>query len=328
MTDTEPTSGYMPGRRWEIRILIVLVALLLSRAAVSYAGLENPNNNGEYSGIGFISGWKCEADGALTARINGGEAIPLAYLNDRPDTLSVCGDTDNGFIAIVNWARYGTGAHTIEVFDNGVRFGQHAFDVTTLGTEFLRGAPDEQFLLRDWPWSGDVTRITWNEALQTFVLIDYIPATPPDELCTTKTVTVWHARSMMSAIMTITNPCDGDTLDIDITARGPEEFNVCGSSWYHLPSVYQNGGVFGYHDGLRWRDRDTHHLVCSDGNIPPGVTKHTRLTFDEADKTDGGSPYNLTFLQPFGLDSISFEHFLTDPETGERISHLSFGGHR
>ena len=288
MTDTEQTPGYMPSRRWEIRIFIVLVALLLSRAATGYAGLENPNNNGEYSGIGFISGWKCSANGALTAKINGGETIPLAYLNDRPDTQSVCGDTNNGFITIINWAEYGTGTHTVEVFDNGVNFGRHTFHVVTLGEAFVRGARDVRFILKNWPFDGDESRIAWNQATQHFEIVDYTDGdagTPPPhpQICTTKTSTVYRFNN--SATWTVTNPCGGETLDIDITPLTSEEFFVCSVD------IVQGGVQFEEYSGFLWRDRNTQASIC--GDILPGITKRTRVTV-EADSS-------LTFLQPFDI---------------------------
>ena len=76
------------------------------------ATLENPGHGLNYSGIGVISGWKCSAV-RLTARINGGNPIPLLYGNERQDTQSVCGHTGTGFIAIYNWARLGDGQHTL-----------------------------------------------------------------------------------------------------------------------------------------------------------------------------------------------------------------------
>ena len=42
--------------------------------------LGNPGNGRLYSGIGVISGWKCEADGDLTIVFNDdGNHIPLVY---------------------------------------------------------------------------------------------------------------------------------------------------------------------------------------------------------------------------------------------------------
>ena len=79
-----------------------VVFALLAPALAHAATLENPGNGSFYSGIGVISGWKCSANGPLTVRFNGGNSIPLAYLNERPDTAGVCGDTNNGFVAIWN----------------------------------------------------------------------------------------------------------------------------------------------------------------------------------------------------------------------------------
>lgn len=295
MADTEQTPGHRPSRRWEIRILSVLVAFFVSSAATGFAGLENPTDDGEYSGIGYISGWKCEAEGALTARINGGAAIPLAYLNDRPDTLPVCGDTDNGFISIVNWARYGTGTHIIEVFDNGVRFGRRTFHVTTLGEEFVRDARDDVFLLENWPFDGDASRIIWNQAQQNFVIVDYADdATMP--LCTTKTKTLPDdSRNLVT--WTVTNLCDGKTLDIDVS-RVPHYDFAC-----NRLRIYQGSIPYSPGRGIHFRDRDTQGGICAStsgegSSYPDGlpqITKHTRVTVDETN--DRGR--RLTFLEPF-----------------------------
>ena len=316
MTDIEQTFGTRLGRRWGIWICMVW---LLSRVATGYAGLENPIDDGEYSGVGYISGWKCEADGALTARINGGEAIPLAYLNDRPDTLPVCGDTDNGFISIVNWARYGTGTHIIEVFDNGVSFGRRIFHVTTLGEEFVRGARDDVFLLEDWPFDGDASRIIWNQAMQNFVIVDYADdATMP--LCTTKTKTLPDDSGNL-VTWTVTNLCDGKTLDIDVS-RVPDYRAACSRLEISRFSSYTPGRGIQYLSsyapgrGIQFRDRDTQGGICGStsgegSSYPDGlpqITKHTRVTVDE---TNGS--LTLTFLEPFevwyaGVRIAEFHH--------------------
>ena len=103
------------------------------------ARLENPGDGQTYSGIGVISGWKCDADGPLTVRFNSGRSIPLVYGSERTDTRSVCGDANNGFVAIWNWAQLGDGIHTARVYDNGVVFAETTFQVGTLGVEFWRG---------------------------------------------------------------------------------------------------------------------------------------------------------------------------------------------
>lgn len=61
---------------------LVVLAVTPSWGAV----LGNPGNGGLYSGIGVISGWKCEADGDLTIVFNDdGNHIPLLYGTERTD---------------------------------------------------------------------------------------------------------------------------------------------------------------------------------------------------------------------------------------------------
>ena len=162
---------------------LCLGLLLLAPTLVHAAVLENPSGGLSYSGIGVVSGWKCDADGALTVRFFDvdmlplGGTIPLAYRNERADTAGVCGDTDNGFVSIWNWANLGDGTFTAIVYDNGVEFGRSTFRVTTLGEEFVRGARGE-CTIDDFPSSGESARFAWNQATQGLVLI---PNPPPLE---------------------------------------------------------------------------------------------------------------------------------------------------
>ena len=79
-------------------LLLRLCSLVvLAPALVHAAVLEIPGNGAKLSGIGVISGWKCEASGPLTVRFNDGDPISIPYGSERADTAGVCGDTDNGF---------------------------------------------------------------------------------------------------------------------------------------------------------------------------------------------------------------------------------------
>ena len=103
------------------------------------AQLENPGDGQLYSGIGVISGWKCDVSGPLTIRFNGGQPVSLLYGSERADTEPVCGDTDNGFVALWNWALLGDGIHTARAYDNGVAFAEITFQVGTAGGELWSG---------------------------------------------------------------------------------------------------------------------------------------------------------------------------------------------
>ena len=130
--------------RWLATPVALLGSLsLLLMAGPAHAILENPVDELTYSGIGVISGWACEA-GNLHAEIWGIDdegypdeqrrddegrllTIPLVYGSDRPDTEEVCGDTDNGYVAIMNYGRLSQGYHAILVFEDGEEIERHAF---------------------------------------------------------------------------------------------------------------------------------------------------------------------------------------------------------
>jgi len=110
-----------------------------------------------------------EIDGALT--------FAAAYGTSREDTLSVCGDTHNGFGLLVSWNVFGDGQHEVRAFADGVEFGQATVNVTTLGAEFLTGATGS-FTLSDFPQTGTDVVIAWQETLQNFVITDFLTVSP------------------------------------------------------------------------------------------------------------------------------------------------------
>ena len=50
--------------------------------------LEIPSQGDTLSGIGVISGWKCEAEGEITVRVDDGNPLPTLYGLSREDTES------------------------------------------------------------------------------------------------------------------------------------------------------------------------------------------------------------------------------------------------
>lgn len=132
------------------------------------AALEVPQPASFQSGIGIVSGWKCNA-GTITAAFDSGPPIQVAYGTIREDTQGVCGDTNNGFGLLWNWNRLGDGTHTVQLFDNGTLFTNATFTVATLGQEFLRGASG-RYLIPNFPVMGTSTIIRWQESAQNFVI--------------------------------------------------------------------------------------------------------------------------------------------------------------
>ena len=147
---------------------LLLLCLVLVGSPARAANLESPAQGATLSGLGFISGWKCDA-GNITVRINDGGHIPVATGQPRTDTRIACGTIHNGFITQMNWALLGDGQHTVVAYDDGVKFASATFYVGTLGEEFVRGAgEDVEWVLNDFPTRGRKTVIWWEESTQHF----------------------------------------------------------------------------------------------------------------------------------------------------------------
>ena len=156
---------------------LAIMGVLLAPTLAPAAALDIPGNGASYSGIGVITGWKCQTSGKLTVRFNGGASLPLAYGNERADVANVgaCAHAAVGFVAIWNWANLGDGTHTAVVYDNGVEFARSTFTVTTLGQEYVQDATPE-CTLPDFPAPGEEALFIWNTSTQHLELTEFRPA--------------------------------------------------------------------------------------------------------------------------------------------------------
>ena len=147
--------------------------MVLAPTLAHAASLENPSGGLFYSGIGVISGWKCEANGDLTVRFNGGEPVPLVYGSQRTDVLDAgaCTSADVGFVAIWNWGELGDGSHTAVAYDDGEEFARGTFKTTRLVADkaFVTGVSG-RFRARDFPDPGVNVLLRWNQNVQGFVI--------------------------------------------------------------------------------------------------------------------------------------------------------------
>ena len=162
--------------RWLIGMTAGLV-LLLSPAWALASALEIPGDGATVSGIGVISGWKCEAVGDITVSFDGGDPIPLVYGSSRGDTSAACNDDDglNGFVAIWNWGLLSDGEHTAVVYDNDMEFASSTFTVVNFGQEFVTGAAGE-CTIDDFPSTGETATFEWNESTQHLELAEIMGA--------------------------------------------------------------------------------------------------------------------------------------------------------
>lgn len=162
----------MPIHRFFL-IAFTLLALLLTATPGWSATLESPARGAVLSGLGFISGWKCNAR-QITVRINDGAALPVAMNQARADTRSECGGaTNNGFIAQMNWMLLGNGTHRIAAYDGGTKFAEADFKVVTTGVEFLKDVTGSGTATLS---NGQRATLEWSEASQSFVATNYTAA--------------------------------------------------------------------------------------------------------------------------------------------------------
>jgi len=131
--------------------------------------LENPGPASYQSGIGVISGWVCAAD-EVVIEING-QPIAAAAGTERGDTLDTCGDVDNGFGLLVNWAEFGVGVHEVVALVDGVELSRATVAVTMVDeTEpFVRGLA-KRVELPGFPTPEETVTLEWQQTQQNFVI--------------------------------------------------------------------------------------------------------------------------------------------------------------
>ena len=153
-----------------MRLITTLILLISVNAFAQTKGaLENPANESFASGIYMFSGWVCEAN-EVTISINGGPQMMAAYGTSRGDTNGICGDADNGFGLLFNFANLGTGIHEAVAYADGQEFGRSEFVVFRMTSgEFLRGV-ESAVLLTNFPSQGQEVVLNWEQAAQNFAI--------------------------------------------------------------------------------------------------------------------------------------------------------------
>lgn len=161
-------------------MLFGLLALLFSFSDTQahHGYLDSPVGGGYVSGLGFISGWRCDA-GTLTVSLNDGPQHRMASGQPRADTREACGDDDNGFILQINWNLLGDGRHKIVLYDDGVEFLRSSFTVVTPGVEFI-WRDQGGCIVPDFPAPGETGHFAWSQATQHLELVDVTPNVPTE----------------------------------------------------------------------------------------------------------------------------------------------------
>lgn len=152
-------------------VLIPSLAVAQEQEQEIEGRLEIPSQGDTLSGIGVISGWKCEAEGEITVQVDDANPLPTLYGLSREDTEETCGDTDNGFVTYFNWGLLGDGTYTVAALDNGVKFDSSKVKVATFGEEFVQDAAPGPFTILDFPSLGEKAEFVWNTSTQHLELL-------------------------------------------------------------------------------------------------------------------------------------------------------------
>lgn len=197
-------------------LALVWSIMLVSAVFAQDFGIDSPLSGSIQSGtVAPPNGWKCERNGEITARIDGGAQIQFSEDLPRGDTASVCGNSGNNGFATQpwNWNVSEAGNHTIEFFDAGEKFAEVNFSVVTFGTEFLLG-PSASFIVKDFPDLGKDVEVSWDAAIQNFrITADLSPGTAP--LRATPLLGTWVFNWEIVNTFTDTYVLDGLTTQTD-----------------------------------------------------------------------------------------------------------------
>lgn len=230
--------------------LLLVAWLVLAGSPVGASTLESPAHKATLSGLGFISGWKCNA-GNITVTINDGGHIPVATGQPRADTRIACGTIHNGFITQMNWALLGDGKHSIVAYDDGVKFASAVFTVVTAGEPYLPDAAGE-CVVPDFPAPGENASFAWNTSTQHLELTDvgsHVVPPEPGTAALERFVGLWQAEWHYTSEGCTHHPSFTTTYPFFLSAAG--ELDTSNGLWIVLPTGHMEGSFPLEPDGER-----------------------------------------------------------------------------
>lgn len=162
------TNIFLPGcgARPNSLLAATFVAALLWAPVASAAVLENPGEGSYRSGVALVSGWACDATDVEVELIGADstEVVPMIYGSDRGDTP--CDDSANGFGAVTNLNRLGTGPATAKLRVDGEVVAENAFTITVPTDENFNSDLSGAYTLPGFPGDGQAVDLVWKTAQQ------------------------------------------------------------------------------------------------------------------------------------------------------------------
>lgn len=172
------TNNSLPGRSVR-RNAFLAAALLASLVTVPTAGaavLENPADGSFRSGVSVLSGWACDATNVVIelTGTESSETVTANYGTPRADTAtpSACGigNEDNGFGALTNLNRLGTGPASAVLKVDGVVMDTNNFTITKPTDANFEGGLSATYTLPGFPGEGEAVDLVWNTSTQSFAI--------------------------------------------------------------------------------------------------------------------------------------------------------------
>jgi len=157
------------------------------------------------SGNNVVSGWFCSAL-KVVIQFDNAPPIEVPYGGQRNDTITVCGDTNNGYASIIPYGALGEGTHRLRVSVDGVVRTDITFTVVTFGLEFLSGVTGEGSVTLS---NGQEALVRWSEAVQGFVVIAVTNHPAPD-----------FSGTWLLSLNQTSNDCTGPPATDDFAASG------------------------------------------------------------------------------------------------------------
>ncbi|QQS54013.1 MAG: hypothetical protein IPM89_14440 [Candidatus Competibacteraceae bacterium] len=277
-----PAAGNEPQVRWsepQQNFVFARQATIPANTPPSThprAALEAPAQGSYQSGVELIRGWACEGQ-RVEFSLDGGARQAIAYGTDRPDTQSVCGDTNNGFGFTYNWNRLGEGTHNLRAYLDGVEFANVNFAVTTLGAEYLTGLR-RQYVFDNFPETGQTTTAEWSEPQQNFI-VARSTATP-------------SRLALIAAITDVLNP---------MAVAGNGTGAALGESTGVI-ATKRGDGVPTRLEGITWASRPTGQsadLSLADDGLPDAYidSSGVEARFSDYQLTDAASSVTVSFFR-------------------------------
>lgn len=181
--------------------------------------LETPEVGKIQSGVELVRGWVCVAR-VVEIALDNHPRLAVPYRLPRGDTQGTCGDTDNGFAALMNWNDVPPGAHTLRAYADGVMFASVEFHVTSLGLGSFPKELDKETTVANFPEAGKNAHVRWQESRQNFSIVGVLqPGQSPNSCGTQSSLLLDTNGTEVSA--SVTNPCTlaGDILEVDLERR-------------------------------------------------------------------------------------------------------------